>query len=725
MAKRTRTPKGGGPPPDGALPPDPSAEPVPVPIPAPADRVRNQSIEEELRASYLTYAMSVIVSRALPDARDGLKPSQRRILYAMNELGLGPGAKSKKCANIVGETMGKYHPHGDQSIYPTLVRLAQDFNLRYPLIRSQGNFGSIDGDPPAAMRYTEAKLTPLGMEMLEDLDYDTVDFVPNFDESRTEPTVLTGKFPSLLANGSVGIAVGMATSIPPHNLRELAAAITLVIDNPNASLDEIIAVLPAPDFPTHGVLCGTAGVRAGYATGRGRVVLRGRAEIETEKSGRHRIVIREVPYQVSPTSIIDRISDLVKEDALDSVSEVRNLSSREGLRIVVELKKGEDPNVVLNQLYEMTPLQSSFSILLLALTKGEPRVLPLKDLLLLYRDHRVEVIRRRTTFLKKRAEERAHILEGLKIALRHIDEVIEIIKKSEDVPAASRALRARFGLSELQTAAILSMPLSKLTNLEQDKMDEEYRDLIQKIEYYRAILGSESMIHGLIKEDLRLLAEKHGDARRTEISPAEVGDFVPESLIPSETVAVTLTRAGYMKRLPLTEYRSQRHGGKGVTAADVREGDVIERILVANTHDVLLFFTNRGRVYAEKVYKIPEMVRSARGRAVANLLDFKEGEALAGLITVRTGEMGHLLFATEKGLVKRTALAEYANVHSGGIIAITLLEGDRLIGVDIIRGGEEILLASREGLAIRFPESAARPMGRPATGVKGVELEGS
>jgi DNA gyrase subunit A len=674
-----------------------------------------------MKDSYLSYAMSVIVARALPDLRDGLKPSQRRILVAMNDLNLTPRSKYRKCAKIAGDTSGNYHPHGEQVIYPTLVRLAQDFVMRYPLVEGQGNFGSIDGDPPAAMRYTEARLSPFAMLLLEDLEKDTVDFIPNYDETRKEPVVLPGKFPNLLANGSSGIAVGMATSIPPHNLGELCDSLLLVIDRPACTVQDIMKIMPGPDFPTGALICGRDGINDGYNTGRGTIMVRARAHVEQIKGGKKNIVFTEIPYQLNRDLIIERIAQAVNSGAVSGVADIRNESDREGSRLVVEVQRGDDERVVLNQLYKHTQLQTSFSIILLGLDHGRPRTMSIKEMLVSYRDHRVEVIRRRTQYLLEKAEARAHIVEGLRIAVANIDEVVDIIKKSPDTPAARERLMKRFKLSQIQADNILDMRLARLTGLERDKLEEEYKQLLEEIADYKAILAAENLVLDIIREDLHEIKAKYADPRRTEIIGA-VGDFDVEDLIAEENVAVVISHDGYIKRMPLSSYRRQHRGGKGITGADTKEGDFIEHLFIASTHDYILFFANTGRVYWQKVYDIPQLSRTSRGRAIVNLLELASGERATSMIPVREFDDRQLVMATEHGVVKKTVLSAYGNPKRGGIIAINLDKGDGLVGVLLTRGDEELIMASRYGKAIRFPESQVRSMGRVAHGVGGMTL---
>jgi len=689
--------------------------------PPPTGIIREILLEEEMKDSYLNYAMSVIVARALPDVRDGLKPSQRRVLVAMNDLNLGPTAKFRKCAKICGDTSGNYHPHGEAVVYPTLVRMAQDFAIRYALVDPQGNFGSVDGDPPAAMRYTEARMTRFATMMIEDLEKNTVDYVPNYDESREEPTVFPSKFPNLLTNGSTGIAVGMATSIPPHNLREVCDLIIKVMDDPDASVDELMKVIPGPDFPTGALICGAAGVREAYETGHGLITVRAKHHVEESKSGKKFIVYDEIPYNQNKAKIIEKIAELVKEEKVHGVADVRDESDREGMRIVVEMRKGEDETLVLNQLWRNTALQDTFSIHMIALVNGRPQLLPLKQLAVHYRNHRMDVIRRRTRFLLEKAEAEAHILEGLLIALANIDEVIEIIKASKNVEAAEAALMARFNLSSLQALAILRMQLQKLTGLEQEKLRLELEALREQIAGYRAILADERLVLDIIREDLYEMKDTYGDDRRTTIA-GPVEELAQEDLIPDEEMAVTISHEGYIKRLPLSAYRRQRRGGKGVTGAETKEGDFVERLFVASTHAYILFFTDGGIVHWKKVYEVPQFGRTAKGRSLVNLLDVGPEEKITAAIPVRSFEGGFIVMATEKGEIKKTALEEYGNPRKGGIIAIRLAEGDRLIGVSVTTGKDKIILGSADGMAIQFSEEDARPMGRATYGVGGMRL---
>lgn len=694
------------------------------PTPPTGGRISDLLLEREMRESYLNYSMSVILSRALPDARDGLKPSQRRVLVAMNDLNLGPRSKHRKCAKICGDTSGNYHPHGESVVYPTLVGMAQPFSTRYPLVDSQGNFGAIDGSPPAAMRYTEARLGYPAMHLLEDLDKDTVDEIPNYDGTRMQPSVLPARFPNLVCNGSTGIAVGMAASLPPHNLREVAKAIEKLLDNPNVTLDELLEVVQGPDFPTGGTIMGRGGIRNAYASGRGNVVVRAKYHVE-EKKGRKLLVFTEVPYQIKTTTILERIDHLVKSDQIDSISDANDESNdRVGLRLVVELKKGvEDETVTVNQLFKLSPLQSTFSIINLAILDGRPRTLGFKQMLECYRDHRIDVIKRRTRFLLKKAEERLHILDGLRLAVQNIDEVIEIIKKSANSDDARLKLMARFQFSDLQSRAILDMRLARLTGLEIEKLEQEHKEVTDKIVYYKTILADRTVLFGLMKQDLREMVDQYGDNRRTVISDEEVGSFVAEDLIPEEMMVVTVTHQGYIKRTALDQYRTQGRGGKGVSGAETKEGDFLWNLFVASTHDSLLFFTDRGRCYWKKVYELPSLGRTAKGRALANVVETQEGEKITAILRVEAFDDRFLVTATKKGLIKKTALEQYSRPRAGGIIAVGLEEGDSLVGVNLCRPGQTIVLATRDGMSIRFEEADARAMGRSAVGVWGIRLE--
>jgi len=693
--------------------------------PPPGGRITDLLLEREMRESYLNYSMSVILSRALPDARDGLKPSQRRVLVAMNDLNLGPRSKHRKCAKICGDTSGNYHPHGESVVYPTLVGMAQPFSTRYPLVDSQGNFGAIDGSPPAAMRYTEARLAHPATHLLEDLDKETVDLTENYDGTRMQPVVLPARFPNLLCNGSTGIAVGMAASLAPHNLKEIARALDKLYDNPDITLDEILSVVQGPDFPTGGTIMGRTGIRNAYASGRGQVICRAKYHIE-EKKGRKQIVFTEVPFQVKTTTILERVKYLVKNGQIDTISDANDESNdRVGLRLVVELKKAvEDENVTLNQLYKLSPLQSTFSIINLAIVDGRPRTLSFKRMLECYRDHRVDVIRRRTRYLLRKAEERLHILDGLRLAVQNIDEVIQIIRSSANTDEARQRLIARFELTDIQSRSILSMRLSALTGLEIDKLESEYKDVSEKIAYYKTILADESVLFGLMRQDLKEMVEQYGDDRRTAISDEEVGSFIAEDLIPEEMMVVTVTHQGYIKRTALDQYRTQGRGGKGVSGADFKEGDFLRNLFVASTHDYLLFFTDRGRVYWKKVFELPSYGRTAKGRALINVVETQKDEAITMILRVDSfDEDRFLISATRKGLVKKTPLKSYSRPRAGGIIALGLDEGDSLVGVNICKPGDSVVLGSKNGMSIRFDESGARAMGRSAVGVRGIRLD--
>jgi DNA gyrase subunit A len=720
-----------------------------------ADRFEEMPILDELKNSYLNYAMSVIVSRALPDVRDGLKPSQRRILVAMNDLNLGPRSSHRKCAKIVGDTGGNYHPHGDQATYGTLVRLGQSWNMRYPLVDPQGNFGSIDADPPAAMRYTEARMAAPAMEMMADINYDTVDFVPNYDETRQEPVVLPSRFPNLLVNGSTGIAVGMATNIAPHNLREVCDALLLVIDDPKCGFKEILKVLPGPDFPTGGIICGKKGIIDAYTTGRGHLTVRGKAEIESSKKGKDQIIITEIPYTVIKTTIVSKIAECVHDGSLPEVADVRDESDRHGLRVVVEIKKDADAEIALNKIYQYTPLQTTFAIANIALVNNRPETLTIREMLDHFIEHRKEVIRRRSRFLMKRARNRAHILEGLILAVSDIDEIIEIIKKSPDVPTAKlnlmkkplrlaesetlrKLLPAEFVrektkndhfLTGPQADAILNMQLHRLTGLEIEKLAKDYAALIEEIKGYEAILADEQVLLGIIRQDINEIKEKYGDKRRTQIS-GSVEALDIEDLIAQEDVIVTVSHAGYIKRMPIDTYRRQGRGGRGIIGSDIREGDFIKHLFVASTHDYLLIFTNRGRCYWLRVYDVPAMSRQSKGRSIANLLNLGN-QSIASIIAVSSFEdeegatPRELVMATKDGLVKKTQLSQYGNPRSTGVIAINLDPTDALIGVALTNGSDHIILGTRDGMTIQFDEKQVRSMGRASRGVRGIKLRPS
>jgi DNA gyrase subunit A len=688
--------------------------------------IEPRGLEEEMRSSYLDYAMSVIVGRALPDARDGLKPVHRRVLFSMNENGLQPTRPFRKCAFIVGEVMGKYHPHGDSAIYDTLVRLAQDFAMRYPLVQGQGNFGSIDDDPAAAMRYTEARLSRIATEMLRDLDSDTVDFTPNYDGSQQEPLVLPSRFPNLLVNGSAGIAVGMATNIPPHNLRETISATIAFIEDPDIDVDRLMRHMKGPDFPTGGIVLGMGGIRDAYETGRGRVRIQARAHVEPLKQGKEAIIVTELPYMVKKGGdggLIQKIVDLVHDKKLSGISDLRDESDKHGMRLVIELKRDAIPKVVLNQLYKHTPMQTTFGVNMVALVDGVPRTLSLREALDAYVRHQRDVVVRRTKFELSEKERRAHILEGLLIALDNLDAVIETIRASRDGEAARQALVDRFELSEVQAHAIVEMRLRQLTALETDKIRDEHRDIVERIAYLREILGDEGRVLGLIKEELQEIADTYGDERRTEITHAD-GEIDIEDLIADQQMVITITKSGYIKSLPLTTYRSQHRGGVGVTGMDMKDGDYIEHLFVCSTHDFLLFFTNRGKVYRSKVYELPEASRTAKGRSLNNFLPLREGERVHAVIDTRDfSEGGYLVFATRKGQLKKTEFAKYNTpIKADGIIAIAIRDDDELVAVRKTTGDDDIIMVARSGQAARFNESQARPMGRDTGGVRGMNV---
>ncbi|RME03563.1 MAG: DNA gyrase subunit A [Planctomycetota bacterium] len=717
--------------------------------------IKELMIQDEMKDSYLAYAMSVIVSRALPDVRDGLKPSQRRILVAMNDLNLGPNAKYRKCAKVVGDTSGNYHPHGDGAIYPTLVRLAQDFNMRYELVQGQGNFGSIDGDPPAAMRYTECRLTHASALLLEDLKYDTVEFVPNYDDTRKEPTILPGAFPNLLANGASGIAVGMATSIPSHNIREVADAIIAVIDDPEISIPQLLTILRGPDFPTGGIICGTSGLQKAYLTGRGILTLRARAHIEEPQN---HIVITEIPYQITKNKIIEKIVEQVKLNKLKGVADIRDESDRQGMRLVIIPKRGEDPNVLLNQLYKHTQLQTSFSIIMIALKNGRPYTFNLKELIEAYIEHRFEVITRKTRYLLRQAQAQAHQLEGLLLAYDFVDRIIQIIRASSTPDEAKDALVQMFGerevmkhflehryprirelarqrleasalspssslLSSLQAEMILKMRLSALTGLEQKKLDTQYANVVEELENYQRILGDRNEIYSIIKSQLEELKKRFGDARRTTIEVGENGDLDMEDLIPDELWAITISQEGYIKRVPLSTYKSQGRGGKGIVGSQTKDGDVVKEISVASSHNYLLFFTSHGNLHCRKVWQIPEASRTSKGRAIVNLLQLEEGEKITSQLSISQFEEGKYIFmATARGTVKKTCLSDFTYAVRKKIRALHLEEGDTLVKALLTDGQKEILLATAKGKAIRFSENQVRSMGRGARGVRGIRL---
>jgi DNA gyrase subunit A len=703
-----------------------------------------------MRESYLVYAMSTIVDRALPDVRDGLKPSQRRILVAMNDLNLGPRSKHRKCAKIAGDTSGNYHPHGEGVVYPTLVRMGQHWNMRYPLIDPQGNFGSIDGDPPAAMRYTEARMRQTATEMMADLNLETVDTQPNYDDTREEPTVLPAKFPNLLVNGGQGIAVGMATSLPPHNLNEVCDALVHLIANPEADVPELMQIIKGPDFPTGGLICGRKGILDGYTTGRGRLTVRAKMHTEQMRGGKEQLVVTEIPYQVLKSTIIERIADTVKNGKIPDIADVQDHSDRTGMRIVIDLKKGAEAQVVINQLYQYTPLQSTFSIINIALVNHAPRTLSLKDMLVQFIEHRKDVIRRRTIFLLRRARQRAHILEGLILAVADIDRIIHLIRTSPDAETAkARLMELKLRLTEaatvrkllpetfvnrvsgedqtltaVQAEQILNMQLRRLTGLEIEKLARDYTSLVEEIEGYEAILRDETLLLDVIREDIYEIKDRYGDARRTEIVD-DVDEIDIEDLIAEEDVVVTLTHEGYIKRTPITTYRRQGRGGQGVIGGEAKEGDFVEELFIASTHDYMLVFLNNGRMHWLKVYDIPSMSRTSKGRAIVNLLQMEAAEKICAIVAVRDfDDNRYLMTATRQGQVKKTNLQAYGNVRKGGIYACGLKEGDEVIGVAITNGNDDIVLGTSNGQAIRFQENDVRDMGRTAAGVRGINLKG-
>lgn len=687
------------------------------------EKIDHIALEDEMRSSYMSYAMSVIVGRALPDARDGLKPVHRRILYGMNEMGLASNRAYRKSAKIVGEIMGNYHPHGDSAIYDSEVRMAQSFNMRYPMVDGQGNFGSIDGDPPAAMRYTEARLMPLAEAMLADIDMETVDFRPTYDESSLEPVVLPSKAPSLLMNGSSGIAVGMATNIPPHCASELVDGLLALLDNRDISVGELMRMIPGPDFPTAGIIFGSEGIKSAYETGRGIVVMRGRATVEAdERKDRESLVITELPFQVNKSKLMERIAGLVRDKKLEGISDLRDESDRDGIRVVLDLKKGQIPTIVLNKLYTMTPLQSSFGTILLALVNNTPQVLTLKGLLSEFLNHRQEVVVRRTTFELKKALERAHILEGLTRALDNLDEVIGLIRKSASPQEARVGLMQQFELSEIQANAILEMRLQRLTALERDKLMQEHRDINEKVLHLQSILSSQDMVRDIIRIELGEIKTQYPETRRTEIIP-HAEDMTVEDLIAQEDMIITISNAGYIKRTPATLYRSQRRGGRGSTGMDIREEDFVSSLFVGSTHDYLLFFTDSGRVYWLKVHQLPEAGRNTKGRAIVNLLALSEDESVTTVLPVsQFRDDLYVVMGTKMGVVKKTELSAYSNPRSGGIIAINLDDGDKLIATEITDGKHDLMLGTKTGLVIRFKESDVRSVGRSARGVRGIGL---
>jgi DNA gyrase subunit A len=679
------------------------------------------SIEEEMKGSYLDYAMSVIIGRALPEVRDGLKPVQRRILYAMFREGLLPGRKYSKSAGVVGEVLKKYHPHGDTAVYDALVRLAQDFNMRYPLVDGQGNFGSVDGDPAAAYRYTEARLAAIAEELLADIDKNTVDFIANFDETTEEPVVLPSRVPNLIINGSSGIAVGMATNVPPHNLGEIIDGLVTLVDNPNATLKELMSHIKGPDFPTGGIIHGTDGIMQAYNEGKGLIKVRAKARIEREHRGGENIIVTELPYQVNKARLIEKIAELVREKKIEGISELRDESDRDGVRVVLELKRGEMAEVVLNNLYKHTQMETTFGIIMLALVNGQPRILTLKKLLGHFLQHRRDVVLRRTRFELRKAEERAHILEGLKVALDHLDEIIALIRKSETPEEARTALMRDYPLSEIQAQAILDMKLQRLTGLEREKIVREYTETLKEIERFKAILENDALVSQIIKDELLDIRKRYADDRKTEISP-ETKEITIEDLITEEEMVITLSHQGYIKRNPLSAYRSQRRGGKGLIGMETKEEDFVNELFIGTTHDYMLFFSNLGRLYWLKIYQIPEAGRAAKGKALINLLALSEGERITTALPVRDFKEGYLVMFTKNGTVKKTALEEYSNPRGKGIIAITLEEGDELIAVRKTDGKSDLIIGTKNGISIRFNEEDVRDMGRTAKGVRGIRL---
>ena len=692
------------------------------------DKVHDVDLKKTMEESYIDYAMSVIASRALPDVRDGLKPVQRRVLYSMIELNNGPDKPHRKCARIVGDTMGKYHPHGDSSIYGALVNMAQDWSTRYPLVDGHGNFGSVDGDGAAAMRYTEARLSKISMEMLADINKDTVDFVPNFDETEKEPAVLPSRFPNILVNGTTGIAVGMATNIPPHNLRETIQAVVKIIDNRvehgrDTQIEEILGIIKGPDFPTGATILGKRGIEQAYRTGRGKIKVRAVTDIEPMSGGKNRIVVTELPYMVNKARLIEKIADLHKEKRVDGITEIRDESNREGTRVCIELRRDVNPNIVLNQLMKHTQLQDTFGVNMLALVNNEPRVLNLLDMLKYYLKHQEDVVTRRTRYELNKAEERAHILEGLLIALDHIDEVISIIRGSESVAVAKGRLMERFGLSDAQSQAIVDMRLRALTGLEREKLENEYRELMEKIAELKAILADENKLLGVIKEEILIIAQKYGDDRRTKIGRGE-DDFSEEDLIPDENIVIAMTKLGYIKRMSVDNFKAQNRGGKGIKGMQIIEEDYIEDLLMTTTHHHIMFFTNMGRVYRLKTYEIQEAGRAARGVAIVNLIQLMPDEKVTAIITKRDfNEEDYLFMATKYGMVKKTSLSEYANIRKTGLAAITLREEDELIEVKVTDNKQDIFLVSKFGQCIRFRETDVRPTGRTSMGVRGMNLD--
>ena len=685
-------------------------------------KVKNVEIESEMQDSYLSYAMSVIIGRALPDVKDGLKPVHRRILYAMNDMGMRSNSPYKKCARIVGEVLGKYHPHGDTAVYDAMVRMAQDFSQRYVLIDGHGNFGSVDGDRAAAMRYTEARLSPISEELLVDIDKDTIEFVDNFDSSLKEPSILPAKFPNLLVNGSSGIAVGMATNIPPHNLGEIIDGVIHYIDNPTSAVKDLMKKIKGPDFPTGGIIMGIAGIKEAYETGRGRLVVRGRVHQEQPKKGRTQVIITELPYQVNKSRFVENIAELVRTKKIEGINDLRDESDKSGMRVVVELKKDSIPNVVINSLYKNTQLEDTFGIIMLALVDGIPRTLNLFSLIEQYTKHRFAVVVRRTEYELKKAEEREHILKGLLIALDNLDEVIKTIRSSKDVPTARTRLVKNFKLTVIQAQAILDLRLHRLTGLEREKIKLEHKQLVERIKELKKLLGSNELIYGVIKNELEEIKKKYNDERRTDIT-TDISDIEIEDLIPEEENVISISHSGYIKRVPVTTYRKQGRGGKGVTGTNLKENDFVKHLFIASTHHYIMFFSNLGKVYRLKVHQIPAGSRMSKGKAIVNLLPFVPGEMVAAIIAVKDyGDDRYLIMATKKGMIKKTPIEAYDTSRRDGIIAITIKEGDELIGVEKSNGNDEIIMVSSNGKAIRFSEEDCRPMGRSSQGVKGMKL---
>lgn len=692
------------------------------------EKFQQINITKTMRSSFLSYAMSVIVSRALPDVRDGMKPVHRRILYGMYDNGMTSDKPFKKSARIVGDVMGKYHPHGDSSIYDAMVRMAQDFSYRYPLVHGQGNFGSMDGDGAAAMRYTEAKMSKISMELMRDINKDTVDFQLNYDENEREPSVLPARFPNLLVNGSSGIAVGMATNIPPHNLREVTNAVLALADNPNVTASELMEFVSGPDFPTAGLIIGKSGIKRAYETGRGSIMMRARCEIEEMKNGKERIVVSEIPYQVNKARLVEKIAELVRDKKIEGITDLRDETSlKEGVRIIIEIRKDKNANVILNNLYKQTPLQTSFGINMLALVNGEPKVLSLKEVLYHYLEHQKDVVTRRTKYELKRAQDRAHILEGLLKALDHIDEIIKTIRASATDEEAKTSLMSQFEFSERQAQAILDMRLRRLTGLERDKIQSEYDELLKTIEYLKAILDDDNKLLEVIKEELIEIRDKFGDDRRTEITIGNISDIEDEDLIPRENIVVTLSHNSYIKRLPVSTYRAQHRGGRGIQGMNTVDDDFVSQIVTMSTHDYIMFFTNKGRVYRLKGYEIPELSRQSKGIPIVNMIEIEKDEFISTMISVKDKEETegyNLLFATKQGQVKRTALDEFKSINKNGKIAIRFKEDDELLGVRLTDGSKEVILGTRDGSLVRFEETQVRNMGRTAAGVRGIKLRG-